>query len=218
MELQTRSMSSLLAALAPDRLAALRKLHPAQTTLFETAYELGETTVPAGGDRHAALLALVQETSRVPEPMAHEMVGVLSARLRRARVTRLAGAVAAAVSGAGAGGTVVAAVFPKLQALAISLTALAGAVLVLVGEHLEKPLVGGARSVSEFLADGLAAEAAFADIRIKLLTQDLSNLEQLGALAREANAAAAKVRQIAVFGGVPGSRDPVPPGSSQLPV
>jgi hypothetical protein len=77
-----------------------------------------------------------------------------------------------------------------------------GTLGVLVSEHWEKPLAGGHSSLGELLGETLVAEAAFAEARLRLAADDLSQDGALLDLARRVSEAAAKLRHVSVFGGV----------------
>lgn len=207
MQVPTRAMASLLNAVDPQALEALRQRFPDDQDLFDTTFTLGEESPGAAtGGRQArisALQALVRETSSAAEPAITTIVETLTSRMRRARICRLAGAVIATIASAGAGIVTTATTGNPWAVSAMAVVGLFGSLSVLFAEHLEKPLVGGQRSLSELLADTLVAESGIADVRLRLLAEDVTEIDRLVAIATRVSEIAAKIRQICVFGGIP---------------
>lgn len=203
----TRGLASLLGALQPRSLERLRERFPHERELFETSYALGAQSGaaasdhPPGPDRQAAVRALIEETLAASRPAIPLMVEKISARMRSARTARLAGAVAATL-GSALIATQAAGALPGSLQLLWSAVSLAGALLVLWGEHLEKPVIGGQRTLGELLSEVLVAESAIAEIRLRLLAEDAEQPAILMENARKANEAAARIRQVWVFGGI----------------
>jgi hypothetical protein len=78
--------------------------------------------------------------------------------------------------------------------------------LALVGENLEKPIVGGTKAVGDLIKDAMDIDSGVKDLRIRLLSEDASDLNSVLDLARRANEIAARIREVSVFGGVPIAR------------
>lgn len=208
--ISTRSLSSLLEALKPGTLAKLREAFPEHSEIFETSYVLGaESTADLNLDagRHAALRALVEETLAAAKPSIPLIVRKITKRMRRARNARLAGGAAAACAAALLAAHAAGTIPGNLQLIAAAVS-LAASLLVLVGEHLDKPVIGGQRGLGELLADTLLAEEALAEVHLRMLAPESTIPVQLFEIARRANEAAARVRQVWVFGGLSLPSDP----------
>lgn len=203
-EAPARAMISLVAAMDPAALAELRRQFPANSSLFDSTYVLGEGTDKAGSDvsTQSAMKALIETTLHAGDGGAKAIVSALSRRMRRVRHTRFAAVLATTVAGTLTGAPVLGASLP-VPALLGPILALMGATLMLISEHADKPLAGAQRSLSDLLADTLVAEATFADVRLRMLSEDLNRDGTLLELARRVSEAAAKLRHVSVFGGVP---------------
>jgi hypothetical protein len=201
-----RAMASLLQAASPASLASLRERFSTHSDLFDSTYVLGADGVSAAGSispaRQLAMKALVEATLQAGDKSIPAIVHGLSTRVRRGRTIRLGAAVATAVAGALTAASAVGTALP-LPALLGPGFAFVGSVAMLVGEHWEKPLAGGQSSVGELLVDTLVAEATFADVKLRLIAEDLTREGVLVELARRAGEAAAKLRHVSVFGGLP---------------
>ncbi len=211
LEVSTRALAALLGALQPQAIDQLRARFPQEQDLFDPTFTLGTPPVadrhlPLRRHRQVALRALIDETLAASKAAIPLMVEKISDRMRRARAARLAGGLAAAI-----GASLVAAqasgALPKDLQLLWSAVSLAGALLVLWGEHLEKPVIGGQRSLAELLSEVLVAETAMNDIRLRMLSDDAEQSALLMENARRANEAAARIPQVSVFGGIN-----IPPG------
>lgn len=203
-ETPTRAMTSLLAAVHPAALDELRIRFPASGTLFETTHVLGEAPKEPSGDAastRSAIKALVETTVSSGDEHARAIVNALSRRMRRVRQTRFFAALATAVAGTLTAAPVLGAALP-LPALLGPALALAGGLLMLIAEHADKPLAGGQRSLADLLADTLVAEATFADVRLRMLSEDVKHEGTLLEVARRAGEAAAKLRHVSIFGGI----------------
>lgn len=196
-------MTSLVAAMQPASLDQLRHQFPANRTLFDATHVLGDEAGTAGSEvsTHSAMKALVETTIDVGAEGATAIIGALTRRLQRVRYMRFAAALSTTVAGALTAAPVMGAALPVPALLGPAL-ALLGGCLMLAGEHLDKPLAGGQRSLGDLLADTLVAEATFADVRLRLLSADLKPDGSLLELALRASAAAAKLRHVSIFGGV----------------
>ena len=204
-----RAMASLLQAANPALLDNLRARFPTDSDLFDSTYILGadaESTADViDPSRQLALRSLVEATLQAGEKSIPPIVHGLSIRLRRARVTRLAAACATAVAGALTAAPAVGASLPLPLLLGPGVAIVASAAM-LIGEHWEKPLAGTQKSVGELLSETLVAEDIFADVKLRMVAEDLSRGTVLLELARRASEAAAKLRHVSVFGGVPMNR------------
>ena len=178
----------------------------ADADLFDSTYILGAEAEPAAAaidpSRQLALTSLVEATLQAAEKSVPPMIQGLSLRLRRGRATRLAAAVATAVAGALTAAPAIGAALPLPSLLGPGI-AFVGSAAMLVGEHWEKPLAGTQKSVGELLSETLVAEDILADVKLRMVTEDLGRGTVLLELARRAGEAAAKLRHVSVFGGVP---------------
>jgi len=202
----TRAMACLLGDLNPEKLDGLRSRFPSHIKLFDVAYTLGDSknreSPTAGSDSgESAIRALIEETMGVSGPAITKIQSTLTSRIMSARQTRLVGSIVATVSSAGAVASMAASV-PSIGPAAISALALAGSIAMLVGEHLEKPVIGGAKSLSDLLSGAIIAESTLKEVQIRLLTEDLNQRETLIDIARKVNEISATIRQTSVFGGV----------------
>ena len=198
-------MASLLNATAPQRLNELRQRFPGESDLFDPTYVLGENAALAtdalSPTRQQALRALVDTTLTAGEKSLITIVQTLTSRIRRVRTIRLTAAVATALAGALTAAPAIGTPLPLPPLLGPGF-AFAGSLGMLIGEHWEKPLAGGHNSLGELLGETLVAEAAFADARLRLAGDDLSQGSALLDLARRVSEAAAKLRHVSVFGGL----------------
>lgn len=197
---QTRALASLLGALEPETLQRLQERFPDQRGLFDPTYTLGvDDSVNAA--REHALRALIEATMNAACLAIPEMVKTITARMKAARLFRLAGTTTAICATALIGAQT-AGVLPKDWQLIWTALSLAGSLLVLWGESLEKPMIGGQRSHAELLSEVLIAEASIVDIRLRMLDVNSDEPAVLFENARRANDTAAKLRQVSVFGGI----------------
>ena len=174
LQTSARAMASLLGAAEPATLARLSERFPADRDLFETTYTLGADAETATNNvpvsRQHALMALIEATLRASDGSVTAIVQALSARMRRGRTIRLAAALAATVAGTLTAAPALGGALPVPSLLGPGL-ALLGGILMLVAEHSDKPLAGTQRSLGELLADTLVAEAAFADLKLRMMAE-----------------------------------------------
>jgi hypothetical protein len=196
-----RAMAAILHLLAPQKLGVLRAQFPGSEALFDTTMTMGAADEGKPFQPAAApIRALIEESIAVLGPAIQRAQVVLGSRIASARQYRLAGALVAAICSAGAVATMGRTIVPV--GYAVSVIAILGSIAVLIGEHLEKPVVGGAKSASELLGSTLTAETELHDIRLDLLTADLTQQDQLVAMARKVSRLSASVKEISIFGGV----------------
>ncbi len=194
----TRAMASIVNELNPGKLEQLRQRYPHSAALFDFHYVMGaESASPAA----QAVKALIEETVAVLSPAIGRVQLGLMHRIQNARRLRLVGSVTATVSSAGAVTALMAA--QPLLAPAASLVSLAGALAMLLGEHYEKPVLGGAKSLSELLGNVIAAEPAVQEIKLRMMAEDLSQTGPLMEMARKLNEISANVKHASLYGGVP---------------
>lgn len=203
----TRAMASIVEELHPEKLAQLRQRFPGHQQIFDTAFELGEPgTEPAAQqqqDQSAALAvrSLIDETVLALEPTVRRIELALVKRIHRARKFRLTGSIVATVSSASAVATMIAAQ-PVLAPVA-SVISLFATLAMLLGEHFEKPVMGGSKSLSEILGNVLAAEPAIQEIKLRLMAEDVTQAGPLMEMARKLNEISANIKYASLYGGVP---------------
>jgi len=202
----TRAMASLLEEFRPQQLDELRKKFSNAAALFDTSYELGVQSSTAfsqnpEANRQGALLALISATHETASAMIDPILAALTRRMLLARRARLIGSLIATTSSAGVVASLVAS-FPKLG-LIVSVATLGGSVTGLLGEHLEKPLVGGQQSLSDLLVEATQIEASLNEVHVRLLTDDTGDMTKLIDLTKTANQIAANTKRICVFAGIP---------------
>lgn len=205
-DVSTREMASLLDELAPHKLEQLRTRFPASARVFEVQYVLGEAAGTHDGAAQspaavAAVRALIHETLGLLVPAVHRVQLGLSRRIRMARRLRLGGSVIATICSAGVMASLTAAQ-PALAPAAATL-ALAGGLSMLLGEHFEKPVLGGSKGLSELLGNVLAAEPVLQDIKLRLATEELMQTGVLVEIARQTNGLAADIKYASLYGAVP---------------
>lgn len=195
-------MASLLADAAPNELGELRQRFAGHAALFDPIYTLGEADSFAEDPSVLpALRALAEKTLLVSQPAVDRIIATLGARGRKARQLRLTGAIFALVSGASVlatlGNTDV-----RIK-LATGGAALVGSISVVVGEHLEKPVFGGAKALGDLVKDAMLVDASIRGLKLRLLSEDRSDRVAMLDLATKTNEVAAKVKELSVFGEVP---------------
>lgn len=202
MTVPTRALASLVGAFQPDALRRLQDRFPGQVQLLDPTYTLGGDESRSAG-REDALRALIEAALNAASIAVPQMIKGIAERMRGARLARLAGT-ATSIVGAALIGAQTAGTLPKDFQLIWAAVSLAGSLLVLWGEHLEKPVIGGQRSLVDLLSEVLVAEASMADLRLRMLEANSDQPTVLIEIARRANEAAAKLRQVTVFGGISG--------------
>lgn len=203
----TRAMASIVGELNPGKLEQLRQRFPDSVALFDIQYHMGSkgggtiTQTKSVSAAALAVRALIDETLVVLSPAITRVQQALMRRIQNARRLRLVGSVIATVSSAGA----VAALTTAHPALtpAASIVSLAAALAMLLGEHFEKPVMGGAKSLSELLGNVIAAEPAVQEIKLQLMAEKLSQTGPLMEVARKLNEISANVKHASLYGGVP---------------
>lgn len=204
-EVSTREIASLLAELAPRKLEELRIRFPASARAFEDQYVLGEKKGTHDGATASptavpAVRALIHETLSVLVPAMHRVQLGLSRRIRTARRLRLGGSVIATICSAGAMASLTAAQ-PALAPVASTL-ALMGGLSMLLGEHFEKPVLGGSKGLSELLGNVLAVEPVIQDIKVRLAAEEFMETGVLMDIARQLNGLAADIKYASLYGAV----------------
>jgi len=203
----TRAMASIVSELNPGKLEQLRERFPASAELFEVEYVMGQEGAGAAPQAKpdpavaAAVKALIEETVQSLGPAIHSVQLALVQRVRNARRLRLAGSIVATISSAGAVATLTA-TQPSLTPVA-AVVSLVAALAMLLGEHLEKPVMGGSKSLSELLGNVIAAEPVVQEIKLQLMLDDLTQAGPLMEMARKLNEIAANVKYASLYGGVP---------------
>lgn len=202
-----RAISNLMAHNAGQRLADLRLKFPEYPEFFDPKYTLGvneaKAAVEANGPdftlnprKTEALLALIDDGLSLINTRIPIIIRALSHRLKTTRQIKLAGGAVAALSSAGV-----------ISALAISkpTVALASAILgflsslaSLVGDHLEKPLVGDQKSISEYLRQILEVDSSSKALSIEIRSGLIDPVK----IATKVNEFAAVVREVEVYCGV----------------
>ncbi|MCP3391877.1 hypothetical protein NLM27_24085 [Bradyrhizobium sp. CCGB12] len=201
--LSVRSIANLVASETPAELARLRTLFPEQKGLFDTSFVLGDETSQSelhDGRRAEALRAFAEAGIAAAESRLSKVIKALVLQIKRARTIKLVSAIAAAISSVGVISAL--ALDKRHVAIATAVVSLAASVASIIGEHLEQPLTGTQKALSDLLVSALRAESKVADIKISLLTDDLSPPENLLSLVRQMNEVAAQIREIVVFGGI----------------
>jgi hypothetical protein len=198
----TRAMASLVSEIAPARLDELKRRFPQNPELFEVVFVMGKKPSKADLEVHKALAikALIEETVRVLDPTINKVQLALTGRIHRARTARLAGSIVATICSAGAVTGIAVAGFSITPV--VSIAALAGSLFMLLGEHWEKPVLGGAKSLSELLGSTIAAEPVVQEIKLRLLSEDLGQPKALLEIAKKLNEISANMKYASLFGGV----------------
>ena len=205
-KIPSRAMASLLADVNPKKLSELRNQFPDHVYLFDVSYTLGESKIDKGSTTGSdvvglsALRALIEETISVSGPSIEKIQFALTSRIMSARRTRLGGSIIAMVSSAGVVASITASA--PSTAIAVSILALFGSVAMLVGEHLEKPVIGGDKSLHELLSNAIVAESSFKEVNIRLLSEDLGKIETLVDIAKKVNKISATIKEASVFSGI----------------
>jgi hypothetical protein len=201
--LSVRSIANLVASEAPAELDRLRGQFPEQKQLFETSYVLGEdASRSAQPDPHRveALRALLETGIAAAESRLPKVIKALVLRMKRARMIKLVGAIAAAISSVGVISALV--IDQRRVAIATAVVSLVASAASIVGEHLGQPLIGAQRGHGDMLTSALRAESDIVALKTSLLSADPGPPENLLSLVRQMNELAAQIREIVVFGGV----------------
>lgn len=201
----TRAMVSLIGDANPDSLGALRKRFPQYEDIFERVYVLGAPSnappdTPCREDRVQALEALVRTTIAISMPLIERAISSLMTRGRIARNARLIGTAIATFSSAGVITSI--ATSHSIIALGVSVLTIFGSISALLGEHFEKPFIGGQKSLGELLGDAVLVESQIREIQIILIGEEQKDQATILGLARRTNEIAATIKRICVFGGV----------------
>jgi hypothetical protein len=196
-----RAIAALLTKVDPESLARLRVQFPDQKRLFDPTFVLGdEQPLPVQSKEITALRSFSEVGLAAAERTLQKLVTALSGRIRLARSVKLAGSIMASVSSVG----VISALALKKEdtALITAFIALISSVAALVGEHLDKPLVGNQKSLADLLGDALSAESKARDLHTELLSGAFEATDSVLAFATKVNEVAASVRAIMVYGGI----------------
>lgn len=202
----TRAMASLLLDVEPNKLNELRTKFSTFSYLFETEYKLGKEQaeehdlLKIDSVKYLALKSLIEETIKISVPAINKIQNTLIKRIVFARKMRLFGSITATVASAG----IVASFTASYSTFGfiISFFALIGSICVLIGEHLEKPIIGEAKNLNELAAQLMNTEKSLNEIQIRLLTEDLTKNEILIDITRKANELSSSIKEVSVFGGV----------------
>jgi hypothetical protein len=208
-ELNVKSINSLLESHSKERLLLLRREFPEYPDLFDPMRRLGASRGASGASRGVegavateprrvdAIRALALSGLEVANKRIPFIVNNLSRRLKFVRAMKLFGGIIAAISSAG----VISALALSNQKTAM-ITACLGftsSITALVGEHLEKPFGGGDRgSLLEYLQQILNAEKSVNEVSLRLTAED----GDMVALAREVNEIASSIRSVEIYAGV----------------
>lgn len=195
--MQTRTMASLIADAAPEKLLQLKRDYPSHEKLFDTVYVMGkddEADKECSDTNMLALRTLALTALNVSTPALERLTSGMLMRSRWARRTRLAGTTITVISTASAIAIVTTA-HPSVGGY-VSLVTLAGSLLVLAGEHLEKSLLGSQKSMMEMLGEVAILELGLKDIEVSFLAENLNDRDVVISLARKANEMAVKVKRL----------------------
>lgn len=200
----TLAMVLLVSQYAPSVICNLRKNFPGSGDIFEASYRLGtdsaqDSCVSYESDTQA-LLALIGETVAVASTAISNLQLNLSKKLEISRNVRLVGSIIATVCGAGSVASL--SVSSQSVGFVVSVLALIGAVATLIGEAIEKPLIGGGDSVGKLLSNIMVAESELSEIKLRLLVIDPVRRDDLVEIAKRTNSVAATIRHASIFGGV----------------
>jgi hypothetical protein len=196
-----RSISALLASHAQERLVKLRKDFPESSDLFNPNYRLGPSTdvAPSQGvdpRRNEALRALARDGLNVANTRIEKIIHSLSRRMKFARRIKLGGSIIAALSGAGVISAL--AISRPIEAAVSAALGFASSISSLIGEHFEQPLVGGQKSVGEYMQQILNAEKDARSLDVLLHSNDGDPVT----LAEQVNQIASTVRAVEIYSGL----------------
>jgi hypothetical protein len=198
-----RAIANLLADIAPEQLDRLRREFPDQKEIFDTFHVLGgepSETILSGAREIDALRTFAEAGITAVESKLPRIIQALIYGIKRARITKLVGAIMASVSSVG---VISALTLNQRQvAMATAVVGLISSTASIIGEHLDRPLVGNHKGLGDLLASALGAEAKVADLRVSLLAGSFGSPEGAVTLAGKVNELAAQVHEIVVFGGV----------------
>ncbi|MBU8538653.1 hypothetical protein [Falsiroseomonas tokyonensis] len=218
------SLGRLLREEEPQQASALVGEYPEISPWLAEVKVLGRPEREAGGSsqdselRERRLNEGLMRTARLGLSAASNRVERLLTSLpRRARLAKrlkLFGSMISTVTSAG----VIAALALAQQeaALATSFLSFSSSVIALVGEHIESPLFGTRKNLSELIVDlsGIELEIRNAQISVLEIAGSRDNAAAAG-LARKVNEIAARLRALEVLEGVdPGDR---PPAKAKAP-
>jgi hypothetical protein len=196
-----RAISSLLARHGSESLDKLRSAFPEYSDLFDPNYRLGEVKSVLPSDalnvrKSEALRALSKEGLEVANTRIAAIVPLLSRRIKILRRVKLTGAGISALSSAGVISAL--AISKPVVALVSGALGFLSSLVSLIGEHLEKPLVGEQKSIGEHLSKILEAESEARALSMQLRSGGGNPLK----LAEQVNQIASVVRSVEVYSGL----------------